>query len=108
MHLAVFEISREDKITLDRIEGVGEGYSEIFLRIPGFSQCVSYAAAESHIEDSLKPYDWYKELVLLGARFHRFPDDYLDQIESVPAIDDPDPIRRLRQWKVVERVKIGQ
>lgn len=108
VHLAVFEISREGKIALDRIEGVGEGYSEIFLYIPGYGQCVSYAATESHIDDSLKPYNWYKQLVLLGARFHGFPDDYLDQIESLPAIDDPDPIRRMRQWKVVQRVKTGQ
>jgi hypothetical protein len=107
VHLAVFEISLEDKIRLDRIEGVGEGYSEISLRIPGLGQCVSYAASESHIDDSLRPYDWYKELVLLGARFHGFPDDYLDHIESVPAIEDPDPDRRLRRWTTVERVKAG-
>lgn len=108
VYFAIFEISLEDKITLDRIEGVGAGYSEITLWVPGFGQCVSYAATESHIDDSLRPYDWYKELVLLGARFQRFPDSYLHRIESVPAIDDPDPVRRLRQWTTVERVKTGQ
>lgn len=108
MHLAVFEISLDDKITLDQIEGVGVGYSEISFCIPGFGQCVSYAATESHIDDSLKPYDWYKELVLCGARFHGFPEDYLNEIGSVPVIEDPDPVRRLRQWKMVELVKAAQ
>ena len=107
VHLAVFEISRADKITLDKIEGLGSGYAEIAVCIPDFGRCVSYAATESHIDESLRPYDWYKELVLSGARFHGFPDDYVDQIESVPAIDDPDPVRRLREWKTVERVKAG-
>ena len=108
MHLAVFEISLADKRKLDRIEGVGVGYAEISLGIPELGECASYAATESYIDDSLKPYDWYKELVLFGARFHGFPDDYLDQIESVPAVDDPNPDRRLKEWKTVELIRNGQ
>lgn len=107
VHFAIFEISDEDKLTLDAIEGVGVGYSEISLSIPGCGNCVSYIAKNSHIEDSLQPYDWYKELVLLGARFHGFPDGYLQQIESISTIRDPDPARSAREWQTVALVNPG-
>jgi len=107
VHLAIFEINTKDKLTLDKIEGVGVGYSEISLCIPDFGDCVSYIAEESHIDDSLQPYDWYKELVLIGARFHSFPDDYLKRIESIRAVHDPDSRRRFKEWKTVEFIKAG-
>ncbi len=107
VHFAIFNISTEDKLTLDKIEGLGNGYSEVSLCIPGFGNCASYIAEESYIEDSLRPYDWYKELVLAGARFHEFPDRYLQEIESIQALRDPDPARRANQWATVERVKAG-
>jgi len=108
VHVAIFDISAADKITLDGIEGVGLGYSEIVLSIPEFGDCETYVADESYIDDSLVPYDWYRELVLIGARTHGFPDDYLKSIESIPARYDPDPIRRDRNWKTIELVDVRQ
>ncbi len=105
VHFAVFELSAADKLTLDSIEGVGVGYSETLLRIPGFGDCLSYIAEESHVDDSLQPYDWYKELVLEGMRFHGFPEHYLKTIDSIQALRDPDPERRARNWKTVELVR---
>ena len=105
VHCAVFEISIQDKLVLDRIEGVGFGYSEIMLSIPAVGDCASYVAKESHIDDSLLPYDWYHELVLVGAHTHRFPDDYLKRIKSRQALPDPDPNRRTEEWKTVEMIK---
>ena len=107
VHFAVFEISDEDKVRLDKIEGVGFGYSEISLYIPGCGDCASYTAEESHIDGSLQPYDWYKELVLIGARFHGFPDDYLQRIESIQALRDPDIGRRANEWRTVELIRAG-
>ncbi len=107
IHVAVFDISAEDKLALDRIEGLGRGYSETILSIPGIGDCVTYVAQQSHIDGSLAPYDWYKELVLMGARVHGFPDDYLSRISSLPTRRDPDPDRRVKSWKTVELVKAG-
>jgi len=107
VHFAIFEVSARDKLTLDTIEGVGIGYSEIPLCIPGCGDCFSYMAEKSHVDDSLQPYDWYKELVLIGARFHGFPDDYLQRIESIKALRDPDPDRRAKGWKSVELIELG-
>ena len=105
VHFAVFELSAADKLTLDGIEGVGMGYSEIMLSIPGFGDCVSYIAEESHVDYSLQPYDWYKELVLEGMRFHDFPGHYVRPVELTEALGDPDPERSARNWKTVELVK---
>lgn len=107
IHLAIFDISAEDKLALDKIEGLGFGYSETLLTVPDVGDCVSYIAAESHIDGSLTPYDWYRELVLIGARVHGFPDVYLNRISSLPAREDPDPDRRVKRWKTVELVKGG-
>lgn len=107
IHIAIFDISAADKLTLDKIEGLGLGYSEILLNVPEIGDCASYVADESHIDDSLDPYDWYKELVLVGARAHGFPEDYLNRISSLPAREDPDPNRRVKRWKTVELVRAG-
>jgi gamma-glutamylcyclotransferase len=107
VHFAIFEISDKDRMILGKIEGVGFGYSEILLSLPDFGDCVSYIAQKSHIDDSLRPYDWYKELVLVGARFHGFPDEYLKRIESIQALCDQDPDRRAKEWETVEMVRAG-
>jgi len=106
VHFAVFELSAEDKLVLDRIEGVGIGYSEIVLSIPGFGDCGSYVAEQPYIDDSLQPYDWYKELVLQGMLYHRFPHHYVKPVESIAALPDPDLQRSARNWRTVERVKV--
>jgi hypothetical protein len=107
VHFAIFELNAEDKLTLDSIEGVGVGYSEILLSIPGFGHCSSYIAEKSHVDDSLQPYDWYKELVLEGMRFHVFPDHYLKLVDSIAAISDPDSKRSAKNRRTVELVKAG-
>lgn len=104
MHFALFEISDTDKMTLDKIEGVRLGYSSISLNFPDLGACASYIAQDTHIDESLRPYDWYKALVLIGAEFHGFPDEYLKRIEAIQAIRDPDPSRRAREWRTVELI----
>ena len=105
VHCAIFEVSAKDKLILDRIEGVGFGYSQAMLTIPGVGDCLSYVAEDTHIDNSLLPYDWYHELVMIGAHTHGFPDDYLKQIELEQSLHDPDPNRSAREWKTVEMVK---
>lgn len=105
VYVAIFDISAEDKLLLDKIEGLGIGYSEMVICLPEVGDCITYVAEESHIDDSLTPYDWYKELVLLGACTHGFPNDYLRRIESIPVHVDPDPYRSVTNLKTVELIK---
>ena len=107
VHAAVFEISTADKRVLDRIEGLGAGYAEKALAVPGFGQCATYVAQPSYVDVALRPYDWYRELVMLGARFHAFPDRYLDSILAQPTLPDPDPLRNSDSWQTVQRIRAG-
>jgi hypothetical protein len=107
VHFAVFEISDDDKFVLDRIEGVGSGYAATSLKIPPFGNCATYIAEASHVDETLRPYDWYREFVLAGADFHGFPDDYVARIASLRAIPDPDTERSASQWALAERIKAG-
>ena len=103
VYVAVFEISADDKLILDRIEGAG--YSAALLEVPQFGYCVSYVADESHIDGTLEPYDWYRKLVLIGAKTHGFPATYLDRIRSVATCEDPDSDRRKKQWASVQLIE---
>lgn len=105
VHVAVFEVSAADKRRLDTIEGVGFGYAEAMLQIPGVGECHAYVAQASWVDDALLPYDWYRELVLWGARFHGFPPDYVRSIESLQVRRDSDAERSARAWQIVERIR---
>lgn len=96
-HGAVFRIDEADRPALDRAEGLGNGYEEQRATLNFEDRLVQvffYVATADHLEASLRPYRWYKELVLAGARYYRFPPEYVAGLEAVPSIDDPDPQRR--------------
>jgi len=52
-----------------------------------------YVAQSTHIDSSLVPYHWYKNLVLAGARYHGFPAEYIAAIEATPSKVDTDAKR---------------
>lgn len=106
VHFAIYDISEADRQLLDTIEGVGSGYSEISIDVPGFGPCFSYAASDTHIDDSLIPYDWYKKLVLAGARAHGFPAAYIEKILSVASRRDPDLVRQQEMRGLVDLIEV--
>ena len=105
--VAVYELSAPDKIVLDGIEGVGDGYDQLSVPISGFGECFTYIAAETHIDASLAAYDWYHQLVLAGAQLHDFPRTYLQAIEQVVTMLDPDSSRSRDRWATVESLRNG-
>jgi cation transport regulator ChaC len=67
----VFELDPEDKPALDKAEGVGAGYLEKTVNVlmeAGRVPAVTYYATDK--DASLRPYRWYKALVIAGAREH--------------------------------------
>ena len=106
VHVAIYSMSEEDRARLDRIEGLGEGYGSVTLQVPGFGRCFSYTAAESHIDDSLQPYDWYRQLVLSGAEFHGFPRHYVERIRATQSTSDPDAERHQEMWDLVDLIEV--
>ncbi|MFA9421068.1 MAG: gamma-glutamylcyclotransferase family protein [Gammaproteobacteria bacterium] len=98
----VYEISIDDKQTLDQIEGLGTGYDEKIVQVTTLSakilSSVTYFAID--IDHNLIPYHWYKQHVLRGAIEHGLPADYIRKIESFESQEDADERRRHRELSI--------
>ncbi len=101
VHGALFAIPKAEKHLLDRVEGLGNGYGEITVRVEssrGATSAQTYVAASTHIDDSLRPYAWYRDLVVSGAEFPDLPADYVESLRLVVAQQDRDASRAKRNW----------
>ena len=98
----LFSFDPAERAALDKAEGVGNGYEHATVTVINDKgrrrKVLTYLAAPDYIDDSLKPYGWYKDLVLAGATEHGLSPEYVaDAIEPVDAIEDPDKARDLKQ-----------
>jgi gamma-glutamylcyclotransferase len=105
LHVAVYEIDNRDRKVLDAIEGAGSGYVVNEINVPRFGRCFTYVASRTHVDELLHPFDWYREMVLLGCFRHAFPEPYRQRIAAVPVIADPDSARREKNWRTVELLR---
>jgi len=105
VYLAIFEIDTSEKVKLDRCEGLGYGYNDLTLNVPQFGACMTYVADEGSIDESLTPVDWYKEYVLLGCEFNRFPYDYIERVRNIQSCEDFDKQRGRTEWELVEEIR---
>ena len=104
---AIYKLNPEHKDELDRFEGKGYGYIDNLITLEHNDDeytCFTYLAQQSHIASDLKPYHWYKKLVILGAQYLQFPDSYISSIEAVESIEDPDATRRKEKDELIERI----
>ena len=99
--VAVYALSAADRRRLDDIEGLGRGYARAPLDVPGFGRSFAYVAEPGYRDALLKPYDWYRDLVLLGCRRHDFPRGYRAAIEALAISADADALRRARNLEVL-------
>ena len=100
----LFEIDPTDKEKLDVHEGAGSGYEtrqvEVVEERSGkVHRAFTYCATKT--DPGIKPFTWYKNHVLLGAREHQLPPSYIEAIESVVAIGDPDANRAANECQMM-------
>jgi hypothetical protein len=98
----LFSFDPAERTKLDAAEGVGSGYEHAMVTVindKGRRQKVlTYLATPAYIDDSLKPYGWYRDFVLAGGTEHGLPPEYIaEYIQSVEAIDDPNQARDQKQ-----------
>jgi len=98
----VFDLAEAEKPILDRYEGLGAGYEEksvivISDKAKSLAAVTYYA---THIAASIRPFLWYKEHVITGAREHNLPRHYISGIEAITAIADPDSKRHARELSI--------
>ncbi len=98
----VYSLTLAAKRRLDQIEGVGFGYSSTEIHHPEHGLMATYRAHSRAVDGALRPYAWYHQLVVAGARHHGFPGDYMDSLHMVTPVEDPDPHRHAREIRVIQ------
>lgn len=110
VHGALYRLAPADVETLHDIEGVGRGYDLHAVRVRAGNATLdafTYRANAAWIDDALAPWDWYKTLVVAGARRHGFPEDYVRAIDAVASVADPDAARAAAHAGLLARVLAG-
>jgi gamma-glutamylcyclotransferase (GGCT)/AIG2-like uncharacterized protein YtfP len=98
----VFDIAEKDVAVLDEKEDIERGgYSRrkvnVIMQKDSNQYVVNcYFANSEFIDNTLHPFDWYKALVIAGARDHDLPDDYISLLEAYPSIKDRDHFRVMK------------
>lgn len=102
----LYEIAASEKAPLDRAEGKGFGYDEIEVEVlcgQNTVRAVTYQATNT--DPTLRPYTWYRTLVIAGAKEHGLPAPYIARLESVPADQDPNRERHDENMALIEEVQ---
>lgn len=89
----IFEIPEAEQAALDKSEG---GYDPSVVDVLIGTESVSlrtYVAKPHRVDNSLKPYTWYKDFVVRGAEEHRLSASYVEALKAVEAMADSDMAR---------------
>lgn len=98
----VFELDERELRKLDAAEGVSYGYNRddaFLVQMQDSGEALktsTYIADSMHCDSNLRPFDWYRALVVAGARQHGLPSDYINRIGAIQSIADPLPGRPQR------------
>lgn len=108
----LFKFDTSEREALDKAEGVGKGYDSATVTVINDKgrrrKVLTYIASSSHIDESLKPYSWYKGHVLAGAAEHGLPAEYVaEHIQPVEATEDPDKKRDARERALLPGYEAG-
>ncbi len=88
---SVDRLSDAQIAAMDKIEG--PGYRRVTVKAAMGERIIEahiYLARPEAVDPDLSPIDSYKECVLTGARELQLPTAYIDAIEAVPSMPDPD------------------
>jgi len=104
----LYEFADSDLAGLDREEGVhlgGYARCSVRLRLPSgdTTGAMTYIAGGQYLDVSRLPFDWYRDLVVAGAREHGLPPAYIRELELTPAVPDPDIARGASARRLLER-----
>lgn len=85
---ALYRLHLEDFARLDRFEG---GYERVEVRVarPGGGLVEAITYRSGRLLDAPVAFDWYRRLVLEGAREHGLPEEHVGRLESLPWRADP-------------------
>jgi hypothetical protein len=84
------------------VEGLGVGYRRevVDIEMSRSGPVTAFTYLATLIDPDLRPFDWYREHVLRGAREHMLPGSYLAALQSVEIVPDTDAQRRRRELSI--------
>lgn len=82
----LYEIEDDALDKLDRVEG---GYERVLLGVTADddTRVIAQAYVSDQVTGDPRPFAWYKELILDGAREHNLPVAYIDYLEEIETRD---------------------
>lgn len=99
----LYDISAEDKPSLDAAEGLGAGYEEKEVEIHTATGVVrAHLYYATNIDPRMVPFAWYQALVVAGAQQHALPAGYVARLMATPSISDPDAVRMLQNQRLLK------
>jgi gamma-glutamylcyclotransferase (GGCT)/AIG2-like uncharacterized protein YtfP len=94
VHGVLFTVDAAQRSELDRHEGLGLGYQYRPITVTTVNgPCEAGAYWATSIDETLRPFDWYRDLVLAGAIEHNLPDAYVEALRKVEVRADKDGSR---------------
>lgn len=97
----LYKINKSEEYILDRIEGKGFGYDSQEIEVKFNDKTIkakTYIA--TNINKSLKPFDWYMNHIIIGAKENNFEQVYIKYLESVPFTIDKNKERKEKELSV--------
>lgn len=98
----LYRLGDQQKVLLDGIEGVGNGYEEKSVSVISEDE-IEYTAVlycATNTDKGLPCFRWYLIHVLKGAEEANLPLWYRDQISSIKTVDDWDNQREKRELEI--------
>ena len=106
---ALFEIDSNDLSALDKAEGKGYTRENSFcvFDVNNDQKIMTTTYISEKEEAGLLPYDWYKILIVAGARKANLPTDYISRLDQVESQADPKENRssRIEALKALGEIK---
>lgn len=98
----LYEIHADEKPELDKFEGLGSGYEikDVLITLGDGSSVEAFTYFATHIDADLKPFDWYLEHVLIGARENALPEEYVRLLEMIEYIVDDNSERSEKELSI--------
>ena len=79
-----------DSAELDKLDQIECDYQRVKLHIltEQDNSIPAYVYISVNLTNDPVPYKWYKDLIIMGARKHQLPKDYLEYLEQIPSKPD--------------------
>lgn len=92
---------------LDRCEGLGHGYETLRFDVlvdGRIMPALAYLSPSQWTSDDMRPFDWYRDLIVAGARYLGVPEADVARIAATPSVTDPVNARAGERFRLLREL----